>query len=122
MSDDDNLIPVDFTAKPEKDATSTLVLHRQQRTAYGGRATMGGLVVACGHPHLQMDEDTLDLECVDCKEQLDCRLFVLDWARRIRSLHWTREEVSRLNDEASRLKNEIRNLKAQLRRAQKAAT
>jgi len=47
MSDDDNVIPVDFAAA--KPTSTTLRIHRKPRTGFG-RATMGGRVIACGRP------------------------------------------------------------------------
>jgi hypothetical protein len=113
--DEDNVIAVDFTAGDRP--TTTLLPVRRERSSFGTRLTMAGRVIQCGHPRLEIDEQTLDLDCVDCKERIDPRLFVLEWARRERSVQWTREEVARLHKEVDELRAEERRIKARIRRA-----
>ena len=112
-----DVISVDFTAKRE-DVATTILPHRKNHPSFM-RITMGGVQVACGHSSILIDEDTLDLECADCKEPIDARLFVMEWAKRLRSLQWSREAVDRLRAERDKLQQEVKNLKAAKRRALK---
>lgn len=115
--DDDNVIAVDFTAKPME---TTLRPVRRRRSDFT-RLVMGDRVISCGHPHLLIDEDTLDIECGECHERIDARLFVLEWARRERQLEWAREKLEAIRNEHAELERLVRNLKARLRRARDKA-
>ena len=110
----DNVIAVDFTGKLTP-APSRLRPVRKSHPTFQ-RIVSGASVISCGHRSLEIDEETLDIECVDCKTQIDARLLVLDWARRERQLDWSHEKVAQARLEFVELERQVRNLKAQLRR------
>jgi hypothetical protein len=98
---------------------TTLTIHRKHLPGQFTRVTMGDRVVSCGHPRVLLDEVTLDLECGECKAPIDIRLFVLEWAQKLRRLEYSRETVKRLGEERAELERQIRNLKAQRRREER---